>query len=181
MRDADAPPLTFTTRRLHLRPPLPGDAEAIFRGYAQDPDVTRFLTWKPHEDISDTTRFLARCQGCWEDGSAFPWAITLAGSGELIGMVEMRLKPPHADLGYGLARRYWGQGYMTEAVQTVVDWALAQPEIFRVWAVCDVENAGSARVLEKAGLQCEGILHRWLIHPNLSPEPRDCYCYARVK
>jgi len=41
---------------------------------------------------------------------------------------------------------------MTEAVQKVVDWALKQPEIYRVWAVCDVDNVGSARVMAKAGM-----------------------------
>jgi len=48
-------------------------------------------------------------------------------------------------------------------------------------AVCDVENIASARVMEKAGLSREGVLRRWLVHPNLGPEPRDCYGYARVR
>ena len=175
------PPLTMTTPRLVLRPPVMEDAEAIFLGYARDPEVTRYLTWRPHADASITRAFLARCLDCWSQQTAFPWAITLAGSGRLIGMIELRLNPPHADLGYGLARPFWGQGYATEAVQAVVDWCIAQPEIYRAWAVCDVANKGSARVLEKAGMQREGILRRWLVHPNLEPEPRDCYCYAKVK
>jgi RimJ/RimL family protein N-acetyltransferase len=85
------------------------------------------------------------------------------------------------NLGYVLGRKFWGQGYMTEAVRAVVDYALAEPEVFRVWAVCDVENAASARVLEKAGMRREGILRRWSMHPNISDEPRDSLCYARVK
>lgn len=63
-------------------------------------------------------------------------------------------------------------------IDTVV---LAQPEIFGVWAVCDIENRGSARVLEKSGFQREGILRRWIMHPNVSSKPRDCYMYARVR
>ena len=86
-----------------------------------------------------------------------------------------------ADLGYGLARQHWGHGYATEAVQAVVRWALSQEQFYRVWATCDVENLASARVLEKAGMQREGILRRFIIHPNISSEPRDCYCYAVVK
>ncbi len=70
---------------------------------------------------------------------------------------------------------------MTEAIRTITEWALSQPSIFRVWAVCDVENAASVKVLEKAGFQQEGIFRRWLIHPDISDEPRDCYCYAAVK
>ena len=70
---------------------------------------------------------------------------------------------------------------MTEAVRAVVSWAISEREVYRVWAVCDVENPASARVMEKAGMQEEGILRRWTMHPNSSDEPRDCYCYAMTK
>ena len=50
-----------------------------------------------------------------------------------------------------------------------------------MWAVCDIDNLASARVMEKAGMQREGILKRWSVHPNISAEPRDSYCYAVVK
>lgn len=96
-------------------------------------------------------------------------------------MIEMRLDSFRADFGYGIARQYWGNGYTTEAVKVIIGWALKQPNIYRVWAICDVENLASARVLEKAGLQKEGILRRFANHPNISDEPRDCYCYSIVK
>jgi Acetyltransferase (GNAT) domain len=70
---------------------------------------------------------------------------------------------------------------MTEVLAEVVNWALRQPSAFRIGAVCDVENIGSARVMEKAGLVREGLLRRWLIHPNVGNEPRDCFSYARVR
>ena len=96
-------------------------------------------------------------------------------------MVELRLQNHSADLGYAIARQYWGNGYTTEVVKAIVTWSLAQQGIYRVWAVCDVENKGSARVLEKAGMQREGVLRRYLVHPNFSDRPRDCYCYSIVK
>jgi RimJ/RimL family protein N-acetyltransferase len=107
--------------------------------------------------------------------------ILLKSSCQLIGMIELRMHGTHADLGYGIARAYWGQGYATEAAQAVVDWSFSQPEIYRVWTVCDVDNLASVRVLEKVGMQREGILRRWLVRPTLGPEPRDCYCYSKVK
>jgi ribosomal-protein-alanine N-acetyltransferase len=58
---------------------------------------------------------------------------------------------------------------------------LRQPAVFRIGAVCDVDNIGSARVMEKAGLVREGVLRRWLVHPNISDEPRDCFSYARTR
>ena len=68
-----------------------------------------------------------------------------------------------------------------EALRPIVEWSLAQPGIFRVWALCDVDNAASARVLEKVGMRREGLLRRNTMHPNVSDEPRDSYCYAIVK
>ena len=70
---------------------------------------------------------------------------------------------------------------MTEALRSLVEWALAQPGVWRVWSFCDAENRASARVMEKAGLAFEAVLGRWAAHPNLSPEPRDCRVYARLR
>ncbi len=70
---------------------------------------------------------------------------------------------------------------MTEALGGIIDWWKGQPSLYRLWAVCDVENMGSARVMEKAGMQLEGRLRRAILHPASSPEPRDFYIYSIVK
>jgi len=175
------PPEIIETARLRLRPPQMEDAHAIFDQYAQDVAVTRHLTWRPHQDVEETKDFLRRCQSAWQDTSAFPWVIIRKADSQLLGMVEIRIDGHRVDLGYGIARRYWGQGYTTEAVAAIMDLAWQQPSVYRVWAVCDIENQASARVLEKVGMQLEGVLRRWIMHPNRSDEPRDCYCYAKTK
>jgi RimJ/RimL family protein N-acetyltransferase len=70
---------------------------------------------------------------------------------------------------------------MAEALKFLVDWSLAQPGVHRAYAYCDVENSSSARVMEKVGMTREGILRRWLVHPNVGPEPRDCFVLAKVR
>jgi RimJ/RimL family protein N-acetyltransferase len=70
---------------------------------------------------------------------------------------------------------------MPEAARAIVDWGLSQNAIFRIWALCDVDNLASARVMEKIGMEKEGILRRCIIHPNVSDDPRDVYCYSMVK
>jgi RimJ/RimL family protein N-acetyltransferase len=70
---------------------------------------------------------------------------------------------------------------MTEAARVVVEWALSCPDVYRVWATCDVDNVASARLLEAVGMQREGVLRRWLVHPNVGDAPRDALCYALVK
>lgn len=179
--DAAIAPEVLETDRLVLRRARIPDAPVIFERYAQDPEVTKYLTWTPHETIERTLTFLQRCENAWQSGEAFPWVLLQKTDDQIVGMIELRPTGFRADIGYVLARPFWNRGYMTEAVRAVVDWALRQPGTYRVWAVCDVDNLGSARVLEKAGMQREGVLRRWLVHTNVSEEPRDCLCYSRVK
>ncbi len=169
------------TARLELRPHTVDDAPAILSAYSQDREVTRYLCWRPHKDLDEARAYLGLCVDGWEQGSEHSWAITLTGSQDLIGMVQCRLGGHKVELGYVLGRPYWGKGYMAEAVSAVMDRMLSLPDVYRVWAVCDTANAASVRVMEKAGMTCEGILKRWCIHPNLSPEPRDCFIYAKVR
>jgi RimJ/RimL family protein N-acetyltransferase len=175
------PPQILQTERLRLRKPKLSDAEVIFREYACDPEVTRFVSWRAHENVAETREFLRVCLVAWNVGRAFQWVIERKADRRLIGMITARVDGHRWELGYVLARRYWGNGYMTETVKGLIEWAFRCSEVFRVWAVCDIENVASARVMERAGMQREGVLRRWSVHPNVSAEPRDSYCYAIIK
>lgn len=174
------PPDPLITDRLILRRPLLSDAAAIYE-FACDPEVTRYMDWRTHTDIQDAVEFLESCAPRWESGDEFCWAITIKPENQAIGTIACRVKEYVADFGYVLNRRYWGQGYATEAVSAVVSWVMSLPEIDRVWATCDIENLASARVLKKTGLLCEGTLRCAMIRPNLSPIPRDAFIFAKVR
>ncbi len=174
-------PDRFATARLILRPIARGDALAIFAAYAQDPEVARFLVWRPHRTLAETEAYIARCLTASPTGSR-TYVLTGRADGRLIGAFELRRPDPHRlDCGYVLARPHWGRGLMSEALSEVASWAMRQDNVWRIGAVCDVENPASARVMEKAGLEREGMLRRWLVHPNIGPEPRDCFSYALVR
>ena len=175
------PERTWETARLLARPAAVEDAQVVFEEYASDPQVAKYMTWRPHRDAGETIAFLRRCERVWSDGSAYPWSLWNKQEGAFVGMVEIRVTATSVDLGYALARRWWRQGLMSEAVNAIVHWALAQPAIHRVWATCDVENVASARLLERVGMEREGVLRRWILHPNVSDTPRDAFCYSRVK
>lgn len=175
------PPEIIYTERLKLRPPRLSDAPVIFHTYAQDEEVARYLIWRVHESVQETEQFLLGCVAAWENTSRYPWVIELRESSELLGMIELRVDDYKADVGYVLARPYWRRGLASEALRPIMDWALSQKSIYRVWATCDAENVASARVLEKVGMVREGLLRRNIVHPNISSEPRDSYCYAVVK
>jgi [ribosomal protein S5]-alanine N-acetyltransferase len=174
-------PDTFETARLLLRPITVADADTIFHTYAQDEDVTRYVIWRPHRSRKETQAYVERCIATSDEVER---TYMLVGREDDVvrGAFALRQRAPHRlDCGYVLARRWWRQGLMTEALSEVTFWALRQPSVFRIGAVCDVENIGSARVLEKSGFVREGLLRRWLLHPNISDEPRDCYTYARFR
>ena len=174
-------PDRFETPRLILRPIAADDAPAIFAGYAQDPEVVRFVLWRPHQSITDTEAYIARCLEAPADRER-TYAVLGRAEVRLLGAFALRRPEPYrVDCGYVLARAEWGRGLMTEALTEVAQWTMRQDGIWRIGAVCDVENRASARVMEKAGLQREGILRRWLIHPIVSAEPRDCFSYAMVR
>jgi len=175
------PPSEISTSSLRLREPVLADAEAIYEEYAADPDVTRYMTWVPHSAAATVADFLQVLAARANAGEEYSWVLTKSGSDRAIGMIGARVRGFKVDIGYVVGRAHWGKGYMTEAVTAVAERFLSMPEIFRVWAVCDMENPASARVLEKSGFTREGSLRRWMSHPNISPEPRDCYIYGRVR
>lgn len=174
-------PEEINTRRLRLRPPLPPDADAIFHSYAQDPLVCRYMVWAPHTSVEVTHQFIRECLAGWQVGSPLDYAITDSGSGEVLGMIEARVRSTTIDIGYVLTRSRWGSGLMPEAIEALAGVCLARPDVFRVQAVCDVENYASARALEKSGFLREGRLDRYGVHPNVSMEPRSVYMYAQCR
>ena len=174
------PPESFGTARLLIRKPRAEDAPLIFAAYGQDPEVTRYLTFRPHRDLKDAEEAVGRFLEGWRSGKSYCWLIFRREDEELVGAIAAR-KDQGINLGYLVARPYWRCGFMSEALNAIVEWAFAQPQFFRVWAVCDVDNEASARLLERNGFHQEGILRKWSVHPNVSDVPRDCYCYAKTR
>jgi len=195
-------PEKLITKRLLLRRPILHDAETIFARYAQDDEVSKYLTWSPHPSVHDTEEFLERVTRDWAEGLSHQYVITLRDLTALdddyaetirrdpdrtdsgaIGMIGTHPtgQPHKLEFGYVLARAFWGRGYMSEALRTMIDASFLNPECHRVLAVCDVDNPASARVMEKAGMEREGLLRSDIILPNLTPKIRDVYIYGAVR
>jgi RimJ/RimL family protein N-acetyltransferase len=173
-------PERFTLARLRLRRPKLSDAEAMF-AIGSDPEVAHFADWPLGTERGPALARLRQRAEDWDAGTEYYWIITLAHDDRAIGAVSTRVDRHAADVGYLLDRRHWGHGYATEAARAIVDWAFSVPALHRVWATCDTENLASARVLEKLGMVREGTLRRAIVRPNISPEPRDAFIYARVR
>jgi RimJ/RimL family protein N-acetyltransferase len=174
-------PHRFETDRLVARLPITADAEMLFEAYTSKPEVSRYMLWLPHQTVATTEAFIAECIAAAERGARLPYVLAERGQAGVVGMLEARPLAHKLDIGYVLAPEYWGRGFMPEAIHHLADLALGQPEFFRVQAFCDVENRPSQRALEKAGFMREGRHDRFVVHPNVSPEPRACYMYAKCR
>ena len=145
----------LTTDRLLLRPPEPGDADAIHR-LVNDWGIVRMLARLPfpypRAVASDWIASVARQH---ESGEAFHWVILRRDEGEeqLIGCVGVRLEQGSGDLGYWLGRRHWGQGLATETVGRVAGWALAELPVDRLRARVATDNDASGAVLRRLGFR----------------------------
>ncbi|MEM9067574.1 MAG: GNAT family N-acetyltransferase [Myxococcota bacterium] len=168
------------TPRTRLRRPIASDAAAIFARYGSDPEVARYVLWPAATDVSETEAFLQRSLDAWDlEMGHRPWIIEWEG--RVAGMIGVTVTNRRAELGYVLARDCWGQGLMTEVVIRVMEHCFEDPTIDRVWAVADVDNTASSRVMEKAEMTFEGVLRAWAHHPGAGGGSRDCRCYSRVR
>ncbi len=169
--------LTLQTPRLILRKLEVTDAEAIF-AYASDPQVATYTLWEAHRSIDDTYDYLHnQVFELYRSGQGMDWGIIDKASNKLIGTCGLYTTPIHrrAELGYALSKAYWGQGLMTEAAKSAITFGFHVMQLLRVQAFCAVENIGSAKVLEKAGMQFEGVLHNYIFTKK---RPWDVKMYA---
>jgi RimJ/RimL family protein N-acetyltransferase len=169
-------PNQLETERLLLQRAKLTDAEAVFARYGSDPEVTRYLRWRPSQSVDETRAALADLAQ-----HEFAWLIFRRADGQLLGSIGVRDRSQCLTLGYCLARDAWGSGYATEAARSVVAAAFDDPTVFRVQATCAPANTASLRVLEKAGLSREGTLRRHSMLPNVSDTPQDVHIYAIIR
>jgi ribosomal-protein-alanine N-acetyltransferase len=174
------PPKQIELERVRLRPVTVEDAESIYE-YGSDPIVARYTDWVCRTSIEPLIESIRAREGRWGEGDEYSWIISTLDDNRAIGGVRCKIEGDAAEIGFLLNRRFWGHGYAGEAASAVVDWVFTIPNVYRVWATCDTENSASARVLEKLGFAREKILLKAIVRPQISPEPRDAYLYARQR
>ena len=174
------PPESIVGAQVRLRRSTPSDSEAVFRA-AADPEVMRFMEWPAHKSVADAEEYMNGCAARWAAGAEYHWVIESRAGGPVLGCIACRVRGHAADFGYFLARPAWGRGIATEASSLLVAWLKRQPAVLRIWATTDVENEKSARVLERLGMQREGVLRMATYRPNIGGLPRDTAVYALCK
>lgn len=153
---------TIETERLLLRKITLNDASDMFE-YGSDPQVSEYTTWSTHTSIEDTKYFIRSLLKMYKRRELVDWGIVHKAEKKFIGTcgyVEWSMTHSRAEMGYAISRKYWNQGYMSEAVNAIMEFGFREMLLNRIQAKCKVSNIGSARVMEKVGMQLEGILRQ---------------------
>jgi len=150
--------MILKTKRLILRPWREDDAQALFR-LAADPLVGPPAGWAVHTDVEYSRRIIRDVLG--EEGT---FAVCIRDRGDepvgSVGYFRRAGIPDGVEIGYWIGRDFWGQGYIPEAVNCLLDHLFGQTDCPRVWCSHFVGNEKSKRVIEKCGFRPEFLQER---------------------
>lgn len=158
--------MQLTTPRLILRELQQDDFQAVWE-IESDPEVIRY----EHTHLS-TDEIRSRFEHMLRDQVSVPriayrFAITIRPNEAARGRISLILNNPAInewEIGWTMHREEWGKGYAPEAARELIHFAFSGLKAHRIVAFCHAGNSASTRVMEKAGMQCEGRLRkvRWL-------------------
>ena len=150
------------TDRLVLRPFVPEDADPMFRNWANDPAVTKYLTWPTHQSVSVTHIVINKWIENYSKPNYYQWAIVLKEHGSdpigSIAAVSMNDDIDMIHIGYCLGKTWWHQGIMSEALKAVMDFFFDTVEANRIESRHDPNNPHSGLVMKKCGMKYEGTM-----------------------
>ena len=153
---------TIETGRIILRKFTLDDAEAMYRNWASDPGVTKYLTWPAHAGADGSRAVLENWVSSYAREDYYQWAIVLKehGSDPLgsIGAVDLNDDISKVHIGYCLGKTWWHQGIMSEALKAVMDFFFDEVGVNRIECRHDPRNPHSGMVMKKCGMKYEGTL-----------------------
>ena len=162
--------VTLKTERLILRRYTKDDFEPMIHNCWRDPDVWKWTSYEPMNSLDDvqilnnifTDHWFAR----YEKNDWYSWAIQLIATNEVIGRIR-GMNPndriQQVELAYELGQNWWNQGYATEAAKAVIDFFFNDVGLYRIYANHAAENPASGRVMQKCGMQYEGLSRKWCL------------------
>ncbi len=150
------------TSRLILRRYISEDAAAMYKNWASDDEVTKYLMWKTHASVEESKGIINDWIVLYDDKKTYHWAITVKENGnEPIGdiaVVQMNEGAASMHIGYCIGRAWWNKGITSEALQAVMDFLFDEVGANRIDSRHDPNNPNSGRVMRKCGMKYEGTL-----------------------
>lgn len=150
------------TERLILRRFTTNDAKKMFDNWSNDKEVTRFLPWPTHQNISETEELLKLWEKEYASDTTYQWAIAEKETNELIGSTSITIYDDltEGEIGYCLSKKAWGKGYATEITKALIDFSFHHIHLKRIFGKHSKSNTNSGQVMLKAGFTF------WKIVPN---------------
>jgi len=158
---------TIITERLILRSFCLEDTEMFHKHIGNDKKVQEYFLMAFSETEEQTREFIADLVGKYDERKYW-WAIELKDSHEVIGQIlgiNARDYFFNIEIGYSIGQLYWNKGYTTEALKAVIDF-LHEVGYHRIVCAFITENLASKRVMEKAGMEYEGIRKDEIFYRN---------------
>lgn len=161
------------TQRLILREITIKDADSMFE-MDSDPEVHKYLGNNPVKSLDQIYEVIAFIQKQYLEYGVARWAVVRKEDNKFIGWCGLKFRNDEIngiknfyDLGYRFNKKYWGQGYATESSIACLDYGFSKLRINVIYAMAELENIASNRVLEKLGMVCtnkvmhEGVENNW--------------------
>lgn len=150
------------TERLHLRKMKVSDSPSLFRIWS-DPEVTKFMNIDSFTDENQAKDMIRLLDEFSLDNKAIRFSIIEMESNKIIGSCgfnSLDFENEKAEIGYDIARAFWGRGYASEAISALLDYAFSTLKLNRIEAKVEPENVNSVKVLQKLNFMFEGTLRQ---------------------
>jgi RimJ/RimL family protein N-acetyltransferase len=161
---------TITSSRLLLRWISEEEVDDLFTIFS-NPDVMRYWSTPPLGDRNAASQLLKEIHEGFRSRSLLKWGVALRLDDTLVGtttLYNLDFNNRRAEMGYALGRAHWGNGYMQEALRSLLTYAFEVLDLHRIEADVDPRNAASIRTLERLGFQREGYLReRWQVNGEI--------------
>jgi len=151
------------TKRLILRQFAVDDAKFIFKNWANDDEVTKYLTWPSHKNINETISIREKWMKEYEKKDFYQWAIVLREINEPIGSISAVKKDDDikmVHIGYCIGKNWWNMGITSEALNALIKYFFEEVGVNRIESRHDPNNPNSGKVMAKCGMRYEGHMRQ---------------------
>lgn len=179
-------PHQFDTKRLTIRCPMPGDGREVQAALVDSwAELRPWMAWAKSETpqtLEQTELFIRRSHIRFLERADLQLLLFLRGSGTLVGssgLHRIDWDVPKFEIGYWVRTPFAGQGYISEAVQGITNFAFAELGANRLEIRCDAGNQRSAAVAQRTGFSLEATLH-WQARDHFG-KLRDTLVFAKLR
>lgn len=169
----------LTTKRLILRPIQPQDWEELFYGLRNQPEFLYYANKKRATKIQQK-QSLENIADKYKNLDYYNWAITQKQDGKIVGQIVLKVMEINecVEFSYATDKQFWGKGYMTEALDCIINFAIKKIKVQRVQGGCAIENLASKKVMQKCNMHFEGTLKGYL---HLADGYHDMHMFSITK